>query len=63
MKKTDHKFHTTTEAAAELGVTRERIYALIRSRRVGTKAGRDWLLTRAEIETLRDRRPGRPKKE
>ena len=68
---------TTAEAAKILGVTPRRVIALIRQHNraatreaiakgyvakwVGRKPGRDWLLTRAEVELIRPRpTAGRP---
>ena len=68
---------TTAEAAKILGVTPRRVIALIRQHNraatreaiakgyvakwVGRKPGRDWLLTRAEVELIRPRESaGRP---
>jgi len=51
---------TTNQVAAELGISRDRIPRLARSRGVGQRVGRDWLFTAADVEAMRDRRPGRP---
>lgn len=53
---------TTKTAAAELGVTVHRIRALIKAGRLkATKKGRDWHITPAALEKVRDRKPGRPR--
>ncbi len=56
-------YMTTTEAAAELGVTRARIRQFIAEGRLpgARKAGRDWLIPRDALEPVRERKPGRPR--
>ncbi len=52
------------EAAAHMGITRTRIYALARAGKIGRKVGGFWLYTRAELDAYKAlRRPqgGRPK--
>ncbi len=49
--------------AAELGVNRQRVWALAHSRGLGWHVGRDWLFTPAEVDAMRVRKPGRPRKE
>lgn len=51
---------TASQAAELLGITRARVGVLLRSRSLGCKAGRDWLLSAADLEALRVRKPGRP---
>ena len=55
---------TTDEMAAELGVSVRRVQALVKSRPgVGWQVSRGtWLFRRDEIEKLRPRAVGRPKK-
>jgi hypothetical protein len=44
------------------GISPQRVRALAHSRNLGWKAGNKmWLFSPAEIETMRDRKPGRPK--
>lgn len=53
------------EAAAHLGVSRARLYALTRAGKVGRQVGGYWLYTRAELDdwkAQRNPRGGRPKK-
>ena len=50
------------DAARTLGITSARVRALAVSRKVGTKVGRDWIFTLQDIEAMRERKPGRPKK-
>jgi excisionase family DNA binding protein len=54
---------TTTEAAVTLGVTPQRIRALIAAGRLrAVKVGRDWLIRPPDLEAVRNRKPGRPRK-
>jgi excisionase family DNA binding protein len=56
--------HTTASAAAALGVTPGRIRAMIRAGRLRARRhGRDWSITAAALDAVRDRRPGRPRKD
>jgi hypothetical protein len=52
------------DAAAEMGITPERMRGLCKTYKVGTRIGRMWVLTRQEVDWLKslDRSPGRPKK-
>ena len=53
---------TTTEAAAALGVSVQRVRAILKARPdLGTKHGRDWLITPAALAQMRTRGPGYPK--
>jgi len=53
--------HTTTTAAAELGVTPGRVRALIAAGRLrATRAGRDWLIAPKALAAVSERKPGRP---
>lgn len=55
---------TTSEAAKKLGVTPQRVRAMIEAGRLGaTKIGRDWLITEVDLDAVGDRTPGRPKKD
>lgn len=51
---------TASEAAKRLGVSEQRVRALLQQRQLGRKLGRDWRLTEADIAALTDRKPGRP---
>jgi excisionase family DNA binding protein len=53
---------STSDAAAELGVTRGRVLALLAADRIkgAVKIGRDWVIPRAALDAVRDRKPGRP---
>ena len=52
---------TTAQAAAKLKVTRRRVLALIKAKRLpAEKVGRDWLIEERNLSLVKDRRPGRP---
>ena len=53
-----------TKAAAErLGVSRDRVLALIHAKRLpATKLGRDWFINPKDLAKVKDRKPGRPRK-
>jgi len=53
------------QVAEELGITPARVRALATSRGVGAHLGRGetWVFRRADIEAMRDRKPGRPPKQ
>lgn len=52
---------TTSEAAAELGITQRRVTALIRAGRLPAKRfGRAHMIERSAIESVRIRKPGNP---
>lgn len=54
---------TTQEAAEALGIHRSRVLHLIREGRLkATKHGRDWWIEEADLDAVRDRKNGRPKK-
>ncbi len=53
---------TTAQVAALLGISRDRVPRLARSRGVGRRVGRDWLFSPAEVAALRLRKPGRPRR-
>ena len=55
------KTHTTDNAAAILKISIRRVQQLAKSRGL-TKRGRDWIFDDADLEKLKDRRNGRPKK-
>jgi excisionase family DNA binding protein len=51
---------TTNEAALRLGIDRSRIHQLLRAGRLpAVKVGRDWLIDEADLDLVRDRKPGR----
>ena len=54
---------TTAEAALELGITARRVRVLITTGRLkATKFGRDWAIWPVDLNAVRDRPPGRPRK-
>lgn len=54
---------TTGEAARLLGVSPRRVQMLIKAERLkATKHGRDWLIDRADLAAVAERKPGRPRK-
>ena len=57
------KIISTAEAARRLGVTANRVRVLIRSKRLkATKVGHDWLIDPKDLEAVKDRKVGRPRK-
>lgn len=57
------KLFTTKEAAQELGVHQSRIYALIESKRLeASRFGKSWVIKESDLESVRERKPGRPAK-
>ena len=56
---------TAAEVAAKLGLSKASVRAYATRYDVGTKYGRDWLFTEADIEAIRNRQGkiGRPKAE
>ncbi len=56
------KLFTTSEAAAELGVSSTRVRAMIAAGRLkAAKFGRDWLISQRHLDAVRVRKPGRPR--
>ena len=54
---------TTTQVALELRVSRGRIVAMIASGRLkATRFGRDWSVWDTDIDAVRTRKAGRPRK-
>jgi excisionase family DNA binding protein len=57
------KIITTTEAAKRLGVTPTRVRALIEAKRLKAfKYGREWLIDPKDLDAVKDRKVGRPRK-
>jgi excisionase family DNA binding protein len=53
----------TTEAAKRLGVNASRVRALIDGGRLkAMKVGREWLIDPKDLDAVRVRKPGRPRK-
>lgn len=57
----DEPLLSTRHAAAILNLTPKRVRELAKSRGVGQQLGREWVFRRADIEAMRNRRPGRPR--
>lgn len=56
--------YTTAQVAHLLGVSPARVRHLIKAARLkATKVGRDWLIPESAIAAVRDRKPGRPRRE
>ncbi len=54
----------TKEVSERLAVSQQRIQALIKSGKLpAEKVGRDWLIKEGDLELVRNRQIGRPKKE
>jgi excisionase family DNA binding protein len=54
----------TKEASERLAVSQQRIQALIKNGQLpAEKVGRDWLIKENDLELVRNRQAGRPKKE
>jgi excisionase family DNA binding protein len=58
------KLLTAKQAAKILGVDDSRVRVLIREGRLpAQKVGRDWVIFEPDLELVRVRKPGRPKKQ
>ncbi len=58
------KLFSTNEVAERLGVTAIRVRAMIRDGKLQSqKIGRDHLIKESDLESVKDRKPGRPSKE
>lgn len=57
------KIISTTEAGKRLGVTDSRVRKMILAKRLkAIKVGREWLIDPKDLEAVRDRKVGRPRK-
>jgi excisionase family DNA binding protein len=57
------KIITTVEAAKRLGVTPSRVRALIEAKRLKAfKYGREWLIDPKDLDAVKNRKVGRPRK-
>jgi excisionase family DNA binding protein len=57
------KMLTANDASKILGVHPSRVRVLIREGRLpAQKVGRDWIIMEKDLEKVKDRKPGRPKK-
>ena len=55
---------TVKQAASELGVSVPRVHQLIQEERLpAEKLGRDWIIESGDLEKVKDRPTGRPKKD
>jgi excisionase family DNA binding protein len=53
----------TAEAAKRLGVTQSRVQKMIAVKRLkAIKVGREWLIDPKDLEAVKDRKVGRPRK-
>ena len=58
------KMLTAKQAAEILGVHHSRVRVLIREGRLpARKIGRDWIIIESDLEFVKVRKPGRPKKQ
>ena len=56
------KLLTTKEVAERLGVTVQRVHALLRTGRLpAEKMGRDYFIREDDLKLVQNRRPGRPR--
>jgi hypothetical protein len=51
-----------SQVAAQLGICNSRVRQLAHSRHLGITLGRIWMFTEADIEAMRIRKPGNPRK-
>jgi excisionase family DNA binding protein len=57
------KIISTAEAAKRLGVTADRVRKMIEAKRLkATKLGTVWLIDPKDLDAVKDRRVGRPRK-
>ena len=57
------KIISTAEAARRLGVTPNRVRALIEAKRLkATKLGNVWVINPKDLDAVKDRKVGRPRK-
>jgi excisionase family DNA binding protein len=53
----------TAEAAKRLGVTQSRVQKMIAAKRLtAIKVGREWLIDPKDLDAVKDRKVGRPRK-
>lgn len=57
-----HSLMTSGQVAERLGVQRQQVWRLAKSRGLGWHIGRDIIFTPVELAAMQDRRPGRPPK-
>jgi len=57
------KIISTAEAATRLGVTQSRVQKMIAAKRLkAIKVGREWLIDPKDLDAVKDRKVGRPRK-
>ena len=57
------KIISTAEAAKRLGVTANRVRAMIEAKRLkAMKVGREWLIDPKDLDAVKERKVGRPRK-
>ena len=57
------KIISTTEAAKRLGVTADRVRKMIEAKRLkATKFGNVWMIDPKDLDAVKDRKVGRPRK-
>ena len=57
------KIISTAEAAKRLGVTQSRVQKMITAKRLkAIKVGREWLIDPKDLDAVKDRKVGRPRK-
>jgi excisionase family DNA binding protein len=57
------KIISTAEAAKRLGVTQSRVQKMIAAKRLkAIKVGREWLIDPKDLDAVKDRKVGRPRK-
>ena len=54
---------TAKQVAEKRGIGSGRVKELAKSRHLGKKLGSQWVFTEGEVEKMRTRTPGRPRKE
>ena len=57
------KIISTADAAKRLGVTQSRVQKMIAAKRLkAIKVGREWLIDPKDLDAVKDRKVGRPRK-
>ena len=63
MPKAKHDYISTTEAGEILGISRQRVLKLVQDGRLkAIKVANVYLIKKADLADVKDRRPGRPAK-
>jgi len=58
-----HEDHQHAEVARRLGVTANRVRAMIRAKRLkAIKVGHEWLIDPKDLDAVKERKVGRPRK-